>query len=514
MGEVKQAARSVVLIMIISLGSKLLGLFREILIASKFGSGVETDAYFIAVTATMLITSLAGTSINTTIIPILSEIEAREGRSGKKYHASNFLNAILIISLAIVIIGWGITPIFIRVLASGFRGEQFELAVLLTRIGLPVLFFSNSIFIIRGYLQTESFFTESAASSFPYNFVFIIFLLFLSSTYGIKGLMVTGVIAVVSQIITQIPGIRKTDFRYKFIFNFKDEYLRKVLLLVPPVILGVAINDLNAVVDRTLASNLISGSISALDYGAKLNGLIMDVFIVAITTVLFPLLSKESSKDNYSEMKVFMGYGINSIILITIPATVGLVVLSTPIVQLAFERGAFDATATAMTSKALLFYALGLSAMALNTLLTRTFYSLKDTKTPMMYGAISVVFNIILNLMLVRFMAHSGLALSTSISTIITTLLMFSKLKKKIGSLGTMRYIVCGLKAFAGSIVMGAIVFLLYNAIHDALGSGSLNTLISLLVSVCIGFLVYLGLCYLFGVEEVKVIIWKIRKKI
>ena len=141
----------------------------------------------------------------------------------------------------------------------------------------------------------------------------------------------------------------------------------------------MAINDLNVIVDKTLASTFVSGSISALNYANRLNQLILGVFISAITTVIFPILSKEVNYDNISGLKT-MGYGVNLILLITIPATVGLIVLAKPIVEIAFQRGEFDATATIMTSQALIFYSLGLVAMAPRLLITRVYYSLQDTK--------------------------------------------------------------------------------------------------------------------------------------
>lgn len=188
-----------------------------------------------------------------------------------------------------------------------------------------------------------------------------------------------------------------------------------------PVFIGVAINELNVLVDKSLASSLVSGSISALNYANKLNSLILGVFISAITTVIFPLLAKESNSGNIKGMKMIMRYGVNLILLITIPATVGLIVLAKPIVEVAFETGEFDATATIMTTQALIFYSLGLVAMALRLLITKVYYSLQDTKTPMVNSAISVGFNIVLNIILVRFMTHAGLALATSIATIIAT---------------------------------------------------------------------------------------------
>lgn len=295
-----------------------------------------------------------------------------------------------------------------------------------------------------------------------------------------------------------------------FKFDLKDKYINKVILLSLPVLVGVAINDLNAIVDRTLASGLASGSISALNYADRLKSLILSVFIFAITTVIFPLLSKESNNDNIPGMKKIMGKGINLILLITVPATVGLMVLATPIVESAFQRGAFDSTATLMTSQALTFYSIGLVAMGLNLLFSRVYYSLQDTKTPTVNGAISVGFNIALNIILVKYMAHAGLALATSIATTIATVLLLVGLKKKIGSLGTKAYITTFLKTGLASGIMGVVAYLIYHGLYRVLG---VYNLISLLVAVGVGVVVYLVLCYVFKVQEVRDVTNKVVKR-
>jgi putative peptidoglycan lipid II flippase len=336
----------------------------------------------------------------------------------------------------------------------------------------------------------------------------------LATPFGIKGLMIAAVFAVISQLLIQLPEAKRAGYSYELIFDLKDDYIKKVLYMSLPVFVSVAVNDLNAIVDRTLASSLVSGSISALNYANKLNSLILGVFISAITTVIFPILSQESSSDNISGMKKIMGYGVNLILLITIPATVGLVLLATPIVQVAFQRGEFDDIATMMTAKALIFYSFGLISMSLRILLDRVYYSLHDTKTPMLNGAISVVFNIILNLILVRYMAHAGLALATSIAISIATLLLFYGLKKKIGSLGTLSFIKCGLKAGIASTIMGVVVFLVYHGLYKTLGMSKFYNLVSLLVAAGTGVIIYIVLCYIFGIKEVKIIFTKVRDRI
>lgn len=511
MTKAGQASKSAFIIIMLTLGSKFLGFIREILIASKFGSGIETDTFFIALTAIGLIAGVLTRSISTTSIPIFTEIEVKEGKKGKIKHANNMINIIFIFSIILVIVGWLVAPIIVKILARGFEGEQFNLAVKLTRIGLPMILFSGIIGVFTGYLQSGQKFISSAAVGLPFNFVYIFFLVFLSSKFGIKGLMVAATIAVFSQLLIQLPESKSSGYKYEFKLDLKDKYIQKIILLSVPILIGIAINDLNAIIDKTLASDLVSGSISALNYANRLNGLILGVFISAITTVIFPLLSKESNNDNIDGMKKIMGRGVNLILIITVPATIGLIVLSTPIVEIAFQRGEFDAVATLMTSQALVFYSIGLVAMALRLLLTRVYYSLQDTKTPMINGAISVGFNIVLNIILVKYMAHAGLALATSIATTIATILLLLGLKKKIGSLGTKAYITTFLKTGLASGIMGLVAYFTYHGLYIALGVSKIYNLISLLVAVSISTLLYLVLCYIFKVDEVRDAVDKIK---
>lgn len=505
-------AKSVLIIITLTLVSKFLGFYRETLIASKFGSGMATDTFFVAITATSLVTGLITKAISTTFIPILSEIEAKEGKEGKISHTNNMINIIFLISIILLVIQWLAAPIMVKLLAKGFKGDQFYLAIKLTRIGLPMVLLGGIMGVFTGYLQSEEKFVSTSLIGVPSNFVYIFFLLFLSSRLGIVGLMIFAVIAMGSQLLMLILGARRSGYKYMFKLDFKDKYIRKVILLSFPVLIGVAINEINTIIDRTLASSLVSGSISALSYANKLKEIILGVFISAITTVIFPLLSKESNGGNIPGMKKIMDYGINLIIIITVPATVGLMVLSTPIVQVAFQRGEFDPIATLMTSQALIFYSMGLVSLAVKSFLNRVYYSLQDTRTPMVNGGIAVVINVVLNIILVKYMAHSGLALATSISATVTAILLLYGLRKKIGSIGIKGYIRTFIKSGLASAIMGSIEYFTYHLIYGELGVSQLHNMISLLVSIIIGGVVYLILCYFLKVGIIMDIAKKIRK--
>lgn len=514
MSRAKKAAKSASIIMFFTLISKFLGFLREVLIASKFGSGWETDTYFIAMTATTMSMGMVGAALNTTVIPIFSEIEVRHGKKRKIDYMNNILNVVFFISIIIMVFGWIFSPAIIKLLAKGFEGKQFELAVKLNRIGLPIVVFMGMTYIFKGFLESNESFIAPAAMSFPFNLIYIGFLIFFSKEYGIEGLMVASVLAAVSQTVIQIPSSKRLGYKYKCNFNLKDRYLRKALYLTIPVLIGSTINEINIIVDKRLASVLTAGSVSALNYGNRIKGIVLGVFVTAIATVIFPMLSKESSKDDLDSLKKIMGYGINIILIITIPAMIGLIILAEPFVRLFFQRGAFDRTATFMTSQAVIFYSIGMVAEALKIMLNKVYYSLQDTRTPMINGIIAVLVNIVFNLILVKSMGHRGLALATSISAIATVLLLVNGLRKKIEDIDMKSYVISLFKSTVASVIMGIIVYLIYNGLFSFANGRFLLDLIIFLFSVGVGAVIYLVLCYMFKVEEIKMLVDKLKIEI
>lgn len=502
MSQLKKSAKSVVIIIIFSLGSKVLGFMREALIASNYGSGSGTDTFFIALSAISIFSALLTQTVNTTMIPVLSDVEVHEGKKGKLNHLNNFLNIITIVAFFIVVLGYFLTPLLMSVLGQGFVGDQFDYAILLTRIGLPMLVASAIVGVFRGYLQSEERFNESAAAAFPKNIVYILFLFFLSQYFSITALMVIAVIAEASQLLIQIPSLRNIGYRYNMIIDVQDEYMKKIASLIPPVLLSVGISDLNNLIDKSMASSLVSGSISALNYGSVLNGVVQSVFVTAIITVVFPIFSKEANARNYPELKKVLHTSLNIILLITIPATIGIIILSDPIVMFAYQRGEFGDTAAIMTAGALVFYSIGLVGTAVKSMLTRVFYALQDTKTPMKNSFYALVINFLFNLILIQFMGHLGLAFATSISAIFTAITLLYDLRKKIGNLGLRSMIQSSVKTLISSVIMGIAVYFTYNFSMATLNPSRMIELMILIASVLIGIIVYVGSLYLFKTEE------------
>lgn len=514
MNDKIKATKSILIMIIFSFGSKFFGFIRETLIALNFGSGLESDAYFVSLTAVGIVSSFITVAISTSYIPLFSEIEKKEGIESKITHTNNLLSAVFIGTFILYIVAWFIAPITIKILAVGFKDQQFNLTLQLTRIGLPLIMLYGLIGVMTGFLQSERRFISSSVNGLLSNIVYIIFLLFFSDKYGIKGLMFATVLSVISNLIIQLPEVICSHYRYFFKLDLKDEYIKKLVLMSLPVIVGVAIDDINAILDRTMASTLVQGSISALNYANKLNNLILGVFITAIATVIFPMLANESINENYESIKKIISSGINIILLITIPATVGIIVLAKPIVKLIFERGAFDLTATLMTTKALIGYSLGLVPMALKIFITKVFYSLHDTKTPMINGIITLILNLIMNLVLIKFLAHFGLALATSIAVTFSFLILIFDLRKKIGSVGGKSFVICGIKSVLASCVMGLTIYLIYYNFLNYFNTTIVNNYALFLMVVFIGGILYIGLCYKFDIYEIKMIINKLKDKL
>ena len=507
MSQLKKSAKSVGTIMVFSLAGRVLGFFREALIASNYGSGSETDTFFIAFSAISLFATILTNTINTTLIPVLSDVEVHEGKKGKLNHLNNFLNTLLASAGILAFIAFLLAPFVIQVVGKGFEGEQFTQTVLLMRIGLPILLVSTVVGVFRAYLQSEEKFTESAIADLPFNIVYIIFLFFMAQYFSITALMVTAVLAEAARLLIQIPALKKVDYRYRLTIDFHDEYMKKIAVLIPPVLLSVGISDLNNIVDKSMASSLVSGSISSLNYATKLNGVIQGVFITAIITVVFPILSKEANEENYGRLKKIMHLSLNVILLILIPATIGMIILSTPAVKFAYQRGEFGEMARMMTSSALVYYSVGMVAVGVKSFLIRVFYALQDTKTALWNSLFTLILNVIFNLLLVGSMDHNGLALATSLSNIFTSIILLYLLRKKIGNLGLTAMIQSSLKIVGSSIIMGVFVYITYHYAMTSFSPSRMMELALIAMTVFLGGAIYLAFLYFFKVEELHFLI-------
>jgi len=489
--------KTAIIIMIITVVSKVFGFFRELVLSYFYGASAISDAYLISLTIPAVIFSFVGTGLSTGFIPMFSQIREKHGDSEANKFTSNIVNILLLISTVLVVLGLIFTEPIVKLFASGFKGQTLAMAIRFTKLSLVGIYFTGTTYIYSAYLQLNNRFLTPALIGVPYNIIIIIAIA-ISANKDPLFLILGSVLATASQLFILIPSIKRSGYRHKFSINFKDEHLKNLMFIALPVIVGVSVNQINTLVDRTIASGLVVGGISALNYANRLNGFVQGLIVTPVATVLYPSISKMAANDNIKGLKAAINEAINSISILIMPITVGAMLFAEPIVKLLFGRGAFDANAITLTTSALVFYSIGMIGFGLRDILSRAFYSQQDTKTPMINGSIAVIMNIVLNIILSRYMGIGGLALATSISAIFSTGLLFVNLRKKIGALGLKKIAITLAKITFASLAMGAIAWFIYQMLIT-------KTIeeIALIVAIIIGAIAYFGIILTLKIDEV-----------
>ena len=509
-----KVAKSTIILMLVTILAKVLGFGRELVLASVYGASMYSDAYITAMNIPIVIFATIGMTLATVLIPMYFEVENDLGKKEALRFINNVTNIVVIICILLGILGLVFTEEIVKIFAVGFKGETYKVAVEFTRITIVGIVFTGLTYLMTAYLQIKNNFTVPGIISVPKNIIIIISMI-LSVKYVNPYIMIWGtLLGMASEFLIQIPFAVKEGYKYEIYINFKDKYIKKMAWLIMPVLIGVAVNQINTMVDRTLASTLAEGSVSALNYANKLNGFVMALFITSVATVIYPMLSKLSIEDNKEKFNTSIVQSINSVILLVIPVSVGAIVLSTPIVRLLFERGSFDSRATYMTSIALIMYSIGMVAFGLRDILGKVFYALKDTKTPMLNGMIAMIMNIILNIIFVKYLGIAGLALATSLSAIICIIILLASLKKKIGDFGQKNILITLTKSIIAAAIMGLLTKVSYNIIYNIVIDGFIRDIVALFGAILIGILVYSIVIIILKVEEVKIIENLIKQKI
>lgn len=505
-------AKTTVLLMLATMLAKVLGFGRELVLASSYGASMYSDAFLTAMNIPIVIFAIIGTTLATVLIPMYFQVNEELGENHAIKFTNNIFNIVIVLCILLAILGVIFAEPIVKIFAVGFKGQTLKVAVDFTRITIAGIVFTGLSYVMTAYLQIKNNFTVPGLSSVPKNIIIIISII-LSTIYNPYIMIWGALLGSATEFLFQLPFAIKNGYKYKPYINIKDKYIKKTAWLIGPVLIGVAVNQINAMVDRSLASTLVEGSISALNYANKLNSFVMALFITSVGAVVYPMLSKLSSQDNKEKFASSVVQAINSVVLLVIPISVGAMVLATPIVRLLFERGEFDARATSMTAIALVMYSIGMVAFGLRDILGKVFYSIQDTKTPMINGAIAMGMNIVLNFVLIRYLQLAGLALATSISAIICILLLFRSLKNKIGYFGQDKIISTMIKSIISAAIMGIVTYFTYDLLSGIMGSGTISGAISLFGSIIVGAIIYGILVILLKVEEVNIINDMIKKR-
>lgn len=508
-----KVAKATISLMMITMLSKIFGFVRELVLTYFYGANDISDVFITSSTIpTILFTSIV-TAIVTTFIPLFYELDRNNDREKSLLFTNNILNIVVLISIVLSILSLIFAEPLVKLFAIDFSGEKLKMAISFTRIMMLGLIFIGISQMMTAWLQINGKFAIPGMIGLPFN-ICIISGIIISSNGNVNIMAIGTLIAMAVQFLFQLPFAIKNGYKYKLYINFKDEYVKKMIWLILPVFIGVGVNQINSIVDRSLASTLGDGAITVLNSANRLNGFVLGLFISTIAAVIYPNLSKLSNEDNKAKFTESVVQSVNTVVLLIIPISVGAIVLAEPVVRIVFERGAFNSKATSMTAIALACYSIGIIGFGLREILNRVFYSLQDTRIPMINGALSMGINIVLNIILIKFLGHAGLALATSISALICIVLLFNSLKNKIGYFGQDKIMKTTLKSLISAVVMGGITYFIYNILVNILGVGFIQEIVALFGSIGIGSLVYGALVIILKVEEVSMITDMVKNKI
>jgi putative peptidoglycan lipid II flippase len=454
----KPAARSVGKVILATMASKAIGFLRETVIAAVFGASRLTDAYLVAATLPGMLFSGFQNALQTTVVPVFNEILTKEGKREAFAMVNSLINFVLLISLTFTALGMLTVPWLVAILAPGFEPEIQNLAVKLARIMFPLIIFWVLTGIISGILNSFDEFTIPALIGVPYNLIIIVAVFTLGNNYGIYGLAWGTLLAVAGQLIFLLPSFYRLGPSYQCALDYRNPGVVKIVRLSVPVLLSAVLTQVMVVVDRVLGSGLEAGSIAALGFADRVNALALGLFAVSIATVMFPALTKHIAEGEVEEFKGKASIGITVVSYIILPVAVTMFGLAEPIIQVIYQRGAFGTRATELTTTALRYYAFGTLAVAIRIFLEKVYYSLKDSLTPMLLGSFSLILNIVLSLVLVRYLALGGLALGTSLAQTVYVIAAFCVLKKR-DILSALPLLCSGAKILLASSGMAAVLY-------------------------------------------------------
>lgn len=527
MDEKKRVVKAAGLMSVATFISRILGYIRDMIFAFYFGATGLSDAFFASFRIPNLLRELfAEGSMSSALIPVLTEHRQKRGEEETNRLIKITFTFIVIFVGIICLIGIMIAPAIVTVIAPGFLNspEKFSLTVTLTKIMFPFLLFISLASLIMGALNTKKVFFIPALAPAMLNITLILSIVFFESKASQP--IIVAAIGIVAggfvQFAFQLPSFFRNKYKLGFDAGFSHPGLKKMLILLIPATFTLAVSQINIVVNTIFASFLPSGSITYLFYSMRLIHFPIGMFGVAIGMAILPTLSEHAVKGDFDKLRDDFSFALRLLFFITIPAMAGLIALREPIVNVLYQRGMFNYDATTATADALLFYSMAIWAVCGVRIVTASFYSMQDTKTPMKIGIVTLIINIIFSFLLLKPMKHSGLALAYAVASTANFSLLFIMLREKLGRVDGKNIILSFLKISAASLIMGFIArFIVMGDMWCAPGRCALWTESGKTVhkagilggAIALSFAIYLLIMYLMRSEELKQVINMIKEK-
>ena len=504
-----KVARAAVTVMLAFVASRVLGLAREMVISSRFGTSGELDAYLAAFRVPDLLFQLmAGGALASAFIPTFAGLLAQGDEQAAWRLAGNIVNLLLVLLGVLSLLAAFLAKPLVRyVVAPGFDPERQALTASLMRIMLvtPVVFAISGTFM--GILNSYQCFLAPALAPSAYNLAIILGAWFLAPRFGVYGLAIGVATGAVLHYLVQLPQVlarwRPGERLGPDPLGLASAHVREVVRLMLPRMAGLAAVQINFLVNTILASTLAPGTLATINFAWMLMLLPQGVFAQGIATAVFPTFSALAARAEVGELRRLLLRSLQAVFFLAIPATLGLVLLRTPIVSLVFQRRAFGAGSVAAVAWVLNFYALGLCAHSGIEVITRAYYALHDTRTPVGIGVAAMLLNVMLSLLLMHRMGGAGLALANTFATWMEMLALWVVLSRRLAglSLGELRAPLA--KIGIASLAMCLVLLLVQRA--------PLSLALRGLVGMSLGPAVFLAASAAMGVPEVMIGLERVR---
>ncbi|NHM27695.1 murein biosynthesis integral membrane protein MurJ [Desulfofundulus sp. TPOSR] len=494
-------ARATAVIAVFTLLSKVLGFIREMALAYVFGASAATDAYLVAYTVPNVIFAVLGGALTVTAVPLFASYASAGKRDEAWRLFAVFSTLLSMVLLAVVLAGVPLARQIVWLVAPGLPEGTARLAAALLAVMLPGVLFLSLGNLFYGLLNANNIFGPPALGPVVTN-VFIIASILAGLRFGIAAVAVGTLLGNIAAMVLQLPYLRRAGFTFRPALEFYHPGLKQAFGLMLPVMIGTGIGQVYLIIDRVLASGLPEGSISALNYASKLILLPQGVIVMALGTAIFPTLSSSAAAGDDSGFSHTLLRAVKTVLLVALPAGVGLAVLREPVVRLLFMRGAFDENDLAMTVFALLCFSFGLAGQCLGPVLTRGFYALQDTATPVKVGVATVTLNLALSLVLIRPLAHGGLALANSLAAIFNVAVLFYLLVLRVPGLGARSVLFFAAGTAMASFLAGGAAALVDGYLAGVLAGGTAVLALRLVMDALAGLLVFAGTCRFLRLDE------------
>lgn len=493
--EVNRTGRTFIGVSAVIFLAKLLGFARDIFFASVFGTTIFADLFQVIFSFPSLLFSSIGTALSSVNIPTLTGFLKNRTQEERNQYFSRLMAQLTLWSTIIAIVGIIFAPAIARIIAPGISPSAQSIAVVLTRIMMPTLLFVNLTYVTAGILQVHGHFMRSAAISIPFNILIILALLLRGDDIILFSYVTT--IGWLLQFLIQLPVLRQEKYPFPRILGKTQEVVATLQKLVP-VLLGNSLLQLCLIMDRSFfGTQLGEGSAAALSFGGNLFVTITSVFIVAMTTVVFPRLSRYALERDFAGVRELLAIVFKILLLILVPYLVLVVTYNKEIIALVYERGAFTSQSTQMTAQAFLFYSFAVVGYVGQEIFNRVFYALKKFKVPMQVSLVCLTINVLGNVLLVGPWGLIGLSAATALAMLVYAIIMAVLAHRELGGLSLGQVLPYAARLLIPVLGMVAVI----RSFAYLLPGG--GWLMGFLVPAALSGIIYLGLAYPLKLLEV-----------